>query len=92
MNIGIDWKTRLGGKRSPMSVDVGAGQWAECGPRLQPKQPKRLPNQATITFVVRDAAQLRQMKNYQLDSLTSRLAGYIARADGWLDAGGQKSP
>ncbi len=41
----------------------------------------RLPNQATITLVVRDAAQLRQMKTYQLDSLTSRLAGYITQAE-----------
>ncbi|MFC7668816.1 outer membrane beta-barrel protein [Hymenobacter humi] len=41
----------------------------------------RLPNQATITLVVRDAAQLRQMKNYQLDSLTSRLASYITQAE-----------
>ena len=37
----------------------------------------RLPNKATLTLTVRDAAQLREMKNYQLDSLTSRLAGYI---------------
>ena len=41
----------------------------------------RLPNQATLTLVVRDAAQLRQLKNYQLDSLTSRLAGYIVQAE-----------
>lgn len=41
----------------------------------------RLPNQATLTLMVRDAAQLRQMKNYHLDSLTSRLAGYIAQAE-----------
>ncbi|HEX8327463.1 MAG TPA: outer membrane beta-barrel protein [Hymenobacter sp.] len=41
----------------------------------------RLPNQATITLTVRDAAQLRQMKNYQLDSLTSRLATYILQAE-----------
>jgi len=41
----------------------------------------RLPNQATITLTVRDAAQLRQMKNYQLDSLTSRLASYITQAE-----------
>ena len=41
----------------------------------------RLPNQATLTLTVRDAAQLRQMKNYHLDSLTSRLAGYIAQAE-----------
>ena len=41
----------------------------------------RLPNQATLTLVVRDAAQLRQLKDYHLDSLTSRLAGYIAQAE-----------
>ncbi len=41
----------------------------------------RLPNQATLTLTVRDAAQLRQLKNYHLDSLTSRLAGYIAQAE-----------
>ena len=41
----------------------------------------RLPNHATLTLTVRDAAQLRQMKNYHLDSLTSRLAGYIAQAE-----------
>ena len=41
----------------------------------------RLPNQATLTLVVRDAAQLRQLKNYQLDSLTSRLATYITQAE-----------
>jgi hypothetical protein len=41
----------------------------------------RLPNQATLTLVVQNAAQLRQMKNYQLDSLTSRLANYITQAE-----------
>lgn len=41
----------------------------------------RLPNQATLTLTVRDAAQLRQMKNYHLDSLTSRLAAYITQAE-----------
>ena len=41
----------------------------------------RLPNQATLTLTVRDAAQLRQMKDYHLDSLTSQLAGYIAQAE-----------
>ena len=41
----------------------------------------RLPNQATLTLVVRDAAQLRQLKNYHLDSLTSQLAGYITQAE-----------
>ncbi|HEX8505192.1 MAG TPA: hypothetical protein VF630_07485 [Hymenobacter sp.] len=41
----------------------------------------RLPNQATLTLTVRDAAQLRQMKNYHLDSLTSRLATYITQAE-----------
>ena len=41
----------------------------------------RLPNKATLTLTVRDAAQLREMKNYQLDSLTSRLADYITQAE-----------
>ena len=41
----------------------------------------RLPNQATLVLTVRDAAQLRQMKNYHLDSLTTKLAGYIAQAE-----------
>ena len=41
----------------------------------------RLPNQATLVLTVRDAAQLRQMKNYHLDSLMTRLAGYIAQAE-----------
>ncbi|HEX8658280.1 MAG TPA: outer membrane beta-barrel protein [Hymenobacter sp.] len=41
----------------------------------------RLPNQATLTLTVRDAAQLRQLKNYHLDSLTARLATYIAQAE-----------
>ena len=41
----------------------------------------RLPNKAVITLVVRDAAQLRQLKQYQLDSLTSRLATYIGQAE-----------
>ena len=41
----------------------------------------RLPNKATLTLTVRDAAQLREMKNYHLDSLTSRLATYITQAE-----------
>jgi hypothetical protein len=41
----------------------------------------RLPNQATLTLMVRDAAQLRELKKYHLDSLTTRLAGYISRAE-----------
>ena len=41
----------------------------------------RLPNKAVITLMVRDAAQLRQLKQYQLDSLTSRLATYITQAE-----------
>jgi len=41
----------------------------------------RLPNQATLTLMVRDAAQLRELKKYHLDSLTTRLAGYIDRAE-----------
>ncbi|MGY3087182.1 hypothetical protein ACVWYF_000208 [Hymenobacter sp. UYAg731] len=41
----------------------------------------RLPNKATLTLTVRNAAQLREMKNYHLDSLTSRLATYINQAE-----------
>ncbi|MDB5233324.1 MAG: hypothetical protein JWR44_317 [Hymenobacter sp.] len=47
----------------------------------------RLPNQATLTLTVRDAAQLRQLKNYHLDSLTTRLATYIAQAEAAAKAG-----
>lgn len=41
----------------------------------------RLPNQATLMLLVRDANQLRQLSNYHLDSLTVRLAGYIKQAE-----------
>lgn len=41
----------------------------------------RLPNKATMTLVVQDAAQLRQLPQYHLDSLVARLGGYIRRAD-----------
>ncbi|MDJ0366655.1 porin family protein [Hymenobacter sp. H14-R3] len=41
----------------------------------------RLPNKAIMTLVVRDAAQLRQLPQYHLDSLVARLGPYIKRAD-----------
>ena len=41
----------------------------------------RLPNKVVMTLLVRDAAQLRQLKNYHLDSLTSRLGTYITQAE-----------
>ena len=47
----------------------------------------RLPNQAVITLMVRNAAQLRELKQYQLDSLTSRLASYINQAEAAAQAG-----
>ncbi|MBD2721261.1 outer membrane beta-barrel protein [Hymenobacter armeniacus] len=47
----------------------------------------RLPNKATLTVTVRDAAQLRQLKNYHLDSLTTRLATYITQAEAAAKAG-----
>lgn len=47
----------------------------------------RLPNKATLTLTVRDAAQLRELKNYHLDSLTSRLATYITQAEAAAKAG-----
>ena len=69
-----------------LTAALGGLNEAQAAPLAGPSFAKdtivvRLPNQATITLVVRDAAQLRQMKNYQLDSLTSRLAGYIAQAE-----------
>lgn len=47
----------------------------------------RLPNKAVMTLVVRNAAQLRELKQYQLDSLTSRLATYITQAETAAKAG-----
>lgn len=41
----------------------------------------RLPNQAVLTLMVRDAAQLRELPKYHLDSLTTRLASYINQAE-----------
>jgi hypothetical protein len=41
----------------------------------------RLPNQAILTLMVRDASQLRDLHKYHLDSLTTRLAGYINQAE-----------
>jgi hypothetical protein len=47
----------------------------------------RLPNRATLTLTVRDAGQLRQLKDYHLDSLTTRLATYITQAEAAAKAG-----
>ena len=47
----------------------------------------RLPNQAVLTLQVRNAAQLRELKKYKLDSLTTELAGYIAQAAAAAQAG-----
>ena len=41
----------------------------------------RLPNRTTMTLVVQDAQQLRQLPQYHLDSLVARLGTYIRRAD-----------
>ena len=41
----------------------------------------RLPNKVVMTLLVRDAAQLKQLKTYHLDSLTSRLGTYITQAE-----------
>ena len=65
---------------------AGVAHGAAASARPQPATPKdtiviRLPNQAVITLMVRDAAQLRQLKQYQLDSLTTRLATYINQAE-----------
>ena len=47
----------------------------------------RLPNKAVMTLVVRNTQQLRELKQYQLDSLTSRLATYITQAETAAKAG-----
>ena len=47
----------------------------------------RLPKQAVLTLQVRDAAQLRELRKYHLDSLTTQLAGYIAQAEAAAKAG-----
>lgn len=63
---------------------------ATRGPRPEAVQDTivvRLPNRATLTLLVRDAAQLRQLKNYHLDSLTSQLATYIGQAETAAKAG-----
>ena len=41
----------------------------------------KLPNQAVMMLMVRDAQQLRQLPQYHLDSLVARLGSYIKRAD-----------
>ncbi|MGI4875641.1 MAG: hypothetical protein ACRYFX_31175 [Janthinobacterium lividum] len=41
----------------------------------------KLPNQAVMMLMVRDAQQLRQLPQYHLDSLVARLGGYIKQTD-----------
>jgi hypothetical protein len=41
----------------------------------------KLPNQATMTLFVKNKAQLREMRNYKLDSLLVLLDGYITQAE-----------
>ena len=69
-----------------LALAAGISSKAQATPVARPATAKdtivvRLPNQAVITLMVRDAAQLRQLKQYQLDSLTSRLATYINQAE-----------
>jgi Outer membrane protein beta-barrel domain len=67
--------TTLGGLNVARATALGAGA------TVQDTIVVRLPNKATLTLTVRNAAQLREMKNYHLDSLTSRLATYINQAE-----------
>ena len=65
---------------------VGGAPPSQASHRALPASPKdtivvRLPNKATLMLTVRNVAQLRQMKNYHLDSLTSQLANYITQAE-----------
>ena len=69
-----------------LALVVGFSSKAQATTLAQPATVKdtivvRLPNKAVITLMVHDAAQLRQLKQYQLDSLTSRLATYISQAE-----------
>ncbi|SNC62880.1 Outer membrane protein beta-barrel domain-containing protein [Hymenobacter gelipurpurascens] len=41
----------------------------------------KLPNQSTMTLFVKNKAQLREMRNYKLDSLILLLDGYITQAE-----------
>ena len=41
----------------------------------------RLPNQATMTLYVKNKAQLRELRNYKLDSLIVLLDTYITQAE-----------
>ncbi|WP_400190866.1 outer membrane beta-barrel protein [Hymenobacter sp. B81] len=47
----------------------------------------KLPNQVSMTIVARDKQQLRELRNYKLDSLMVLLSGYISQAE----AAGSKS-
>jgi len=47
----------------------------------------RLPNKAVLTLTVRDAAQLRELPKYHLDSLVARLGGYIKQAERAAETG-----
>ncbi|KAA9325835.1 PorT family protein [Hymenobacter busanensis] len=47
----------------------------------------KLPNQVSMTIVARDKKQLRELKEYKLDSLMIMLSGYISQAE----AAGSKS-
>ena len=69
-----------------LALVLGVSSTAQASGLARPATVKdtivvRLPNKAVITLMVRDAAQLRQLKKYQLDSLTSRLATYITQAE-----------
>lgn len=67
--------TTVGGLNVARATDLRAGT------TVKDTIVVRLPNKATLTLTVRNAAQLRDMKNYHLDSLTSRLATYINQAE-----------
>jgi hypothetical protein len=67
--------TTVGGLNVARATDLRAGT------TVKDTIVVRLPNKATLTLTVRNAAQLREMKNYHLDSLTSRLATYINQAE-----------
>ena len=80
----------------PVLLVLGLATTSLAGPRptapaaLRPVAPRpanddtilvRLPNQATMTLYVKNKAQLRELRNYKLDSLIVLLDTYISQAE-----------
>lgn len=71
----------VAGAAAPAAARTAVASILRPAARPQDTITVRLPNGVVMTLLVRDAAQLRQLKTYHLDSLTSRLGTYIAQAE-----------